>query len=103
MEIQKTKTTFPLPSDSIVWTEFIQLTGTNEQRLQELLDMGWLDPVRTAEDALLFCQNDVYRMRRLERLCKDFDLHALGASIVMDLLDRIDELENRLRAVTNTR
>ena len=48
----------------------------------------------------MFRQEDVYRIRKLERLCSDFELHPLGGSIVMDLLDRIAELEVRIRELT---
>ena len=64
-------------------------------------DPGWLKPTRTAEAALLFRQDDVYRIRKLERLCSDFELHTLGGSIVMDLLDRIATLELRIRELTD--
>ena len=67
----------------------------------ELMDIGWLKPTRTAEAALLFRQDDVYRIRKLERLCSDFELHTLGGSIVMDLLDRIATLELRIRELTD--
>ena len=63
--------------------------------------VGWLKPTRTAEAALLFRQDDVYRIRKLERLCSDFELHTLGGSIVMDLLDRIATLELRIRELTD--
>ncbi len=102
MDLLQNTNTVPSRSSYIILTEFIELTGTTEERLHELMDIGWIEPTRTAEHVLLFQHNDVYRMRKLERLCADFDLHALGASIVMDLLDRIDDLENRLRNL-NTR
>ncbi len=85
----------------IVWAEFIEMTGTTPERLHELVDMGWITPTRTADAALLFRYNDIYRIRKLERLCTDFELHTLGGSIVVDLLDRIDALELRLRELTN--
>lgn len=100
MDLSRNIKDVPIRSTYIVWAEFIQLTGTTEERINELMDMGWLEPTKTAEEALLFRQNDVYRTRKLERLCADFDLHTLGGSIVMDLLDRIDELENRLRELS---
>ena len=62
---------------------------------------GGLNPTRTGEAALLFRQDDVYRIRKLERLCSDFELHTLGGSIVMDLLDRIATLELRIRELTD--
>lgn len=102
MDLSRNIKDVPTRSIYIVWSEFIELTGTTEERVRELLDMGWLEPTTTAENALLFRQNDVYRTRKLERLCADFELHTLGASIVMDLLDRIDELENRLRELSRS-
>ena len=81
-----------------------RIPGTDRDdpdRLSELMDIGWLKPTRTAEAALLFRQDDVYRIRKLERLCSDFELHTLGGSIVMDLLDRIATLELRIRELTD--
>ena len=83
----------PLSSGANSWT--------TPDRLSELMDIGWLKPTRTAEAALLFRQDDVYRIRKLERLCSDFELHTLGGSIVMDLLDRIATLELRIRELTD--
>lgn len=97
MELSRSEREVPSRSPYIVWAEFLELTGTTEERLREVMDIGWLEPTRTAEKVFLFRQNDVYRMRKLERLCADFELHTLGASIIMDLLDRIDGLEHRLR------
>ncbi len=89
MQLSRSEKEVPSRSAYIVWAEFI--------------DIGWLEPTRTAEEAFLFRQNDVYRIRKLERLCADFELHTLGASIVMDLLDRIDGLESRLRELSDRR
>lgn len=102
MELLKGTAEVPTRSALIVWTEFIELTGTTPERITELVDMGWLTPTRTADEALLFRANDVYRIRKLERLCADFELHTLGGSIVMDLLDRIDALEMRIRELTRS-
>ncbi len=96
------KNEMPARSTLIVWAEFIELTGTTPERLHELVDMGWVTPTRTADSVLLFRRNDIYRIRKLERLCADFELHTLGGSIVVDLLDRIDALELRLRELTNS-
>ena len=94
MELLQNTKDVPSRSTLIVWGEFLD-------RLSELMDIGWLKPTRTAEAALLFRQDDVYRIRKLERLCSDFELHTLGGSIVMDLLDRIATLELRIRELTD--
>ncbi len=81
----------------IVRSEFVELSGVSAHRLDELLEMGWLVPTRTAEAELLFQAADVYRLRKLERLCHDFELHTIGGTIIVDLLSRIEELENKLK------
>ena len=101
MELSKNIKDVPSRSTLVVWGEFLELTGTSPDRLSALMDIGWLKPTRTADAALLFRQEDVYRLRKLERLCSDFDLHTLGGSIVMDLLDRIATLELRIRELTD--
>lgn len=87
----------PIRSALMVRAEFIELSGTTSDRVNELLDMEWLHPTRTADEALLFGPSDVYRLRKLERLCADFDLHTVAGTIIVDLLERIERLENQLR------
>ena len=67
MELLQNTKDVPSRSTLIVWGEFLELTGTTPDRLSELMDIGWLKPTRTAEAALLFRQDDVYRIRKLEQ------------------------------------
>lgn len=97
MRIHKEMRDMPIRSIMMVRAEFTDLSGTTDARVDELLDMGWLEPTRTAESAELFRAVDVYRMRKLERLCADFDLHTLAGTIIVDLLARIEELEQQLK------
>ncbi|WMW66138.1 chaperone modulator CbpM [Nitratidesulfovibrio liaohensis] len=87
----------PTRSEFIAWAEFLQVSGVHPSRLGELIELGWLEPRRTAGEGYLFRRVDVYRTRKLERICADFELNSLGGSIVVDLLDRIDRLERRVR------
>ena len=100
MELLRDPHDLPMQSTFIVWAQFVELTGTTSERVGELVDMGWLKPTRTAEEALLFRQTDVYRLRKLERLCADFELPVLGGTIVVDLLERVEELERQIRLLT---
>ncbi len=87
----------PMRSDLIPWVEFQEVTGCHPSLLGELIEMGWLEPRQAATEAYLFRVRDIYRVRKLERLCKDFELTSLGASIIVDLLERIDALEQKVR------
>lgn len=88
----------PIHSDYLAWAEFIEITGTHPSRLGELLELGWLNPVKSGDD-YLFSKLDVYRLRKLERICSDFNLHVLGGSIIVDLLDQIEVLERKVEGM----
>ncbi|GFM35625.1 chaperone modulator CbpM [Desulfovibrio psychrotolerans] len=87
----------PIQSEYIAWAEFLELTAVHPTRLGELLELGWLNPARTGQQEYLFTRKDVYRLRKLERICTDFTLSALGGSIIVDLLERIDQLERKVQ------
>jgi len=78
--------------------EFLELTGLARERLDDLLQLEWLD--RTETDAsTLFSEGDVYRVRKLERICSDFELPVVGGTIIVDLLERIEQLERELQTL----
>ncbi len=87
----------PVKSALIAWTEFLELTGVHSAVVGELIELGWLSPQQTRDEQYLFRSGDVYRVRKLDRLCADLDISLAGASIIVDLLDRIDTLEKRVR------
>lgn len=97
MSIKKMDISFPAASSLVAWAEFVELTGTPEDRLHELMELGWLQAARKTEQSLMFRQVDVYRTRKLDRLCNDFELPSLAGAMIVDLLERIEDLENRLR------
>ena len=97
MQLRVEVNDLPIRSKLIALEEFIQITDSTEERVIELVEMGWLTPTKTAGQAFIFGHVDAYKLRKLERLCSDFDLHTLAGSIVVDLLERIDILERRLR------
>ena len=89
--------TLPAPSTVMVWEEFIQITGVHPERLQELLALGWIETRGSAAQQYLFRDADIYRVRKLERICCDFELPVLGGTIIVDLLERIDSLERMVQ------
>ena len=97
MSIRKVDISFPAASSLVAWAESVEQTGTPEDRLHELMELGWLQAVRKTEESLLFRQSDVYRTRKLDRLCNDFELPCLAGAMIVDLLERIEALETRLR------
>lgn len=97
MSLLRKNNTLPTPSAYMVWEEFVASTGIDPDRLRELLAIGWLDAGANATDQPLFRDVDIYRVRKLERICCDFELPVLGGVIIVDLLERVDQLERRVR------
>jgi hypothetical protein len=87
----------PEKSKMIIWIQLVEVTGIHPIRLGELIEMGWIDPDRTASDDYLFSETDVYRIKRLVRVCRDFELSTLAGTIIVDLVDRIEQLEREVR------
>lgn len=100
MSMVKRECGLPTRSTYIAWAEFLELTGIHPDRLTEIVEMGWIEPRRTQDACQLFRAMDVYRVRKLERICSDFELPAVGGTIIVDLLGRIDMLERLLRERT---
>ncbi len=89
----------PVRSQYLAWAEFTQITGIHPSRIGELLEIGWIESAAAPD--YLFREADVYRVRKLERICADFELPVLGGVIIVDLLDRIDMLESKVRELNS--
>ncbi len=90
-------TTVPARSERLSFAQLQELTGLHPTVVGELIELGWITPERTTADTYLFRPRDLYRLRKFDRISRDFELPVLGASIVVDLLERIEYLENKVR------
>ncbi|HMM39515.1 MULTISPECIES: chaperone modulator CbpM [Desulfovibrio] len=88
--------TLPEPSEQVAWAQLVELTGIAPACMGELVEMGWVEPVRTGAEGYLFRMRDVYRIQKLLRLSNDLGISVAGASIIVDLLARIEELEKEV-------
>ncbi len=86
----------PTKSPLISQNDFLQQTEITIERIEELLELGWLKAAQKTENSLMFNSHDVYRVRKLERLCLDFEIQALPAAIIVDLLTKVESLEAEL-------
>ena len=76
----------------LTFVQFVQEVEIAENKCQEYIDIGWLQPVENN----LFSADDIFKVRKADRLCKDFELPCHGAAMIVDLLVKIDELESQL-------
>ena len=61
---------------------------------RRLLDIGLLEPLTTGQHPM-FSRSAVIRTRKALRLKRDLRLNFDAVALVMELLDRIEELERR--------
>ncbi len=83
----------PERSEHVAWAQLVEVTGITPDIMAELAGLGWLDPIKTKTDNYLFTVRDVYRIQKLMRLSNDLEVNITGASIIVDLMARIEELE----------
>ncbi len=85
----------PERSSLVAWAQLVEVTRIEPAAMAELVDMGWVEPVRIRSE-YLFRQRDVYRIQKCMRLCRDLEISLAGAGIIVDLLERIEALEKEV-------
>lgn len=81
------------------FVQFVQEAEIEEKKCQEYIDIGWLQPVEN--EKFLFSPDDIFKVRKAERLCRDFEIPCHAGAMIVDLLEKIDDLENQLAQLKN--
>ncbi|MEV8631614.1 chaperone modulator CbpM [Streptosporangium sp. NPDC051023] len=76
---------------------FARATGTHPELVRRLVALGVLDAQRDAAGRLWFPTSQLLAMARIQRLRAGFALNYAALGLVVDLLDRIAELEAAAR------
>jgi len=79
---------------TIALDELVAASGLPRETVVELVEWGVFQP---AGAPWTFASRTVILARRAARLRRDFELDLPGLALAASLLDRIDELEARLR------
>jgi DNA-binding transcriptional MerR regulator len=77
--------------------EFARRCGLHPELVRRYVALGLVDAVRDADGALWFAPSQVNAVARLLRLRATLPLNSAALGLVVDLLDRITELETLLR------
>ena len=86
----------PMP-ERLTPEEFARRCGLHPEMLRRLVALGVVPGVRDAGGALWFAPAQVAAVARLQRLRATLPLNYAALGLVVDLLDRITELETALR------
>jgi chaperone modulatory protein CbpM len=68
--------------------------------IEELVYEGVIEPLKVQEESWSFASETLWRVKKVQRLRRDLDLNIPGAALTMQLLDRIEELENMIKRST---
>jgi hypothetical protein len=79
--------------------ELSELTGLPAAMLQELISSGAIEPIDGAAAEPRFGAAALSAARRARRLHQDFELDTQAMPLVLGLFERIEALEQQLRAL----
>jgi chaperone modulatory protein CbpM len=71
--------------------------GTSPEEIIEMIHEGILENRGRGKTSWRFSYYTVHRYRKANRLKNDLGINLSGVAMVLELLDRIDELESRLK------
>ena len=78
--------------------ELAAVAGISVSRLERLVRLGLLEPA--APGASEFTAATAERLRRMLRLHQDLGVNFIGAAIVVELLERLEQMERELDRIT---
>jgi chaperone modulatory protein CbpM len=81
----------------IALEDMLTLSGFSMNELVALVEHGAFDPEGASIEAWTFSARSAFVARRAAGLRSEFGLDTTGTSLVFGLLERIEELERRLR------
>ncbi|MBV8932183.1 MAG: MerR family transcriptional regulator [Kutzneria sp.] len=76
---------------------FARAGGVHPELVIRLVALGLLDSDRDRAGALWFVPTQLARLARIQRLRSAFSVNYAALGLVLDLLDRVAELESALR------
>ena len=83
-------------------SDLCQLCTVTSERVVQLVDEGLVEPVGREPAEWRFSGRSVRRVVVAERLSRDLRLNVAGAALVLDLLDEVKQLRQRLLRLEET-
>jgi chaperone modulatory protein CbpM len=90
-------------SEEITLGELSRTCRVHTEWVVELVQEGVVEPLPAQGTQLRFSAASIVRVQKANRLQRDLGVNLAGTALVLDLLDRIEALEARLRGVAEPR
>jgi hypothetical protein len=88
-----------LEEHAVTLSELSELSGLTPEALEDLVSTGAIQPIKSQATDQRYGAAAVTAARHARRLCNDFDLDSQALPLVLGLLERIEGLEQQLRAL----
>ncbi len=96
--IRTIKSENSIGDDLLSLSELAYLSRLHPELIARFVDLGLLEPrARKNTGELLFDSEAVPTARKIWRLRQQLGINYVGIGLVLDLLDRIEDLENEIR------
>ncbi|HWP30498.1 MAG TPA: MerR family transcriptional regulator [Fimbriimonadales bacterium] len=73
-----------------------KLCGVHPQTLRSYERMGFLRPAREGDKNRLYSEEDVLRVRQIQRLTRDLGVNLAGVDVILNLLDQFEEMRSEM-------
>jgi MerR family transcriptional regulator/heat shock protein HspR len=73
-----------------------QLCGVHPQTLRQYERLGLVVPARAGAKNRLYCEADIRKVRRIQRLTQEMGVNLAGVEVILRLLDEIEEIRGDL-------
>jgi DNA-binding transcriptional MerR regulator len=83
-------------SELLSLEELIAITGLSPELLRYFSEYGLIEAVERKEGTLLFDISVIPRIRMIQRLRTDVGINLAGIAIILNLRDRIEQLQRDL-------
>lgn len=100
---KKTATELPQLLDEATHVTLAEITRScrvHAEWVMELVQEGVIEPVAPGGPQWRFASTTIVRIEKAQRLQRDLGVNLPGVALALELLDRIDALEARLRAAS---
>lgn len=73
-----------------------KLCGVHPQTLRQYERMGLVSPTRVGAKNRLYCEADIERVRRIQRLTQEIGVNLAGVEIILRLLEDMESMRSDL-------
>jgi len=83
--------------DEPVTFEFVaQSVGASRSLVVRLAERGLIETIENSSEQSLLPRRVVFQLRRMQRLRRDLGVNFAGAAVIIDLVNRIEQLNREL-------